>query len=187
MLNNDTEVISPDFIEEMMGYLQREDVGVVGAKLYYADGLTQHAGILVGVRGAIAHANQDFPSNRGGYLGRAVRPGNFSAVTGACQMMRRELFEQLGGYDERFAVGFNDADFCLRAWEAGFKTVFSPYAELYHYEFTSRGREEVDQEKLSRWKREQALFMQRWPRFFLAGDPFFGGNLDINDDYFDLP
>ena len=187
LLNNDTEVISPDFIEEMMGYLQREDVGVVGAKLYYADGLTQHAGILVGVRGAIAHANQDFPSNRGGYLGRAVRPGNFSAVTGACQMMRRELFEQLGGYDERFAVGFNDADFCLRAWEAGFKTVFSPYAELYHYEFTSRGREEVDQEKLSRWKREQALFMQRWPRFFLAGDPFFGGNLDINDDYFDLP
>lgn len=187
LLNNDTEVISPDFIEEMMGYLQREDVGVVGAKLYYADGLTQHAGILVGVRGAIAHANQDFPSNREGYLGRAVRPGNFSAVTGACQMMRRELFEQLGGYDERFAVGFNDADFCLRAWEAGFKTVFSPYAELYHYEFTSRGREEADQKKLSRWKREQALFMQRWPRFFLLGDPFFGGNLDPNDDYFDLP
>ncbi len=187
LLNNDTEVISADFIEEMLGYLQREDVGVVGAKLYYADDLTQHAGMLVGVRGAIAHANQDFPHNREGYLARAVRPGNFSAVTGACQMVRRELFERLGGYDETFAVGFNDADFCLRAWQAGYRTVFTPYAELYHHEFTSRGREEVDQRKLARWKREQALFMERWPSYFLEGDPFLGGSLDPNNDYFDLP
>ena len=83
-------------------------------------------------------------------------------------MVRRDVFEQVGGYNEEFAVGFNDADFCLRAWEAGYRTIFTPYAELYHYEFTSRGREEANEEKLRRWKREQALFMQRWPEFFLT-------------------
>ena len=186
LLNNDTEVISPDFIEEMMGYLQRPDAGVVGAKLYFADHLVQHAGILVGVRGALAHANQDFSSKREGYLARAVRPGNFSAVTGACQMVRRDVFEQVGGYNEEFAVGFNDADFCLRVWEAGYRTIFTPYAELYHYEFTSRGREEANEEKLRRWKREQALFMQRWPEFFLDGDPWLGPNLSAESEYFSL-
>ena len=184
LLNNDTEVITPDFIEEMMGYLQRPDAGVVGAKLYFADHLVQHAGILVGVRGALAHANQDFSAKREGYLARAVRPGNFSAVTGACQMVRRDVFEQVGGYNEEFAVGFNDADFCLRVWEAGYRTIFTPYAELYHYEFTSRGREEANEEKLRRWKREQALFMQRWPEFFLSGDPWLGPNLSAESEYF---
>ncbi|MEE1310799.1 MAG: glycosyltransferase family 2 protein [Collinsella sp.] len=186
LLNNDTEVISPGFIEEMMGYLQRPDAGVVGAKLYYADHLVQHAGILVGVRGALAHANQDFSAKREGYLARAVRPGNFSAVTGACQMVRREVFEQVGGYNEEFAVGFNDADFCLRVWEAGYRTIFTPYARLYHYEFTSRGREEANEEKMRRWKREQALFMQRWPEFFLTGDPWLGPNLSAESEYFSV-
>lgn len=184
LLNNDTEVISPGFIEEMMGYLQRPDAGVVGAKLYFADHLVQHAGIVVGVRGALAHADQDFSAKREGYLARAVRPGNFSAVTGACQMVRRDVFEQVGGYNEEFAVGFNDADFCLRVWEAGYRTIFTPYAELYHYEFTSRGREEANEEKLRRWKREQALFMQRWPEFFLSGDPWLGPNLSAESEYF---
>ena len=148
LLNNDTKVIVPGFIEELMGYLQRPDAGVVGAKLYFADHLVQHAGILVGVRGALAHANQDFSAKREGYLARAVRPGNFSAVTGACQMVRRDVFEQVGGYNEELAVGFNDADFCLRVWEAGYRTIFTPYAELHHYEFTSRGREEASEENL---------------------------------------
>ena len=183
LLNNDTEVITPDFIEEMMGYLQRPDAGVVGAKLYFADHLVQHAGILVGVRGALAHANQDFSAKREGYLARAVRPGDFSAVTGACQMVRRDVFEQVGGYNEEFAVGFNDADFCLRVWEAGYRTIFTPYAELYHYEFTSRGREEANEEKLRRWKHEQALFIQRWPEFFLTGDPWLGPNLSAESEY----
>ena len=183
LLNNDTKVITPGFIEELMGYLQRPDAGVVGAKLYFADHLVQHAGILVGVRGALAHADQDFSAKREGYLARAVRPGNFSAVTGACQMVRRDVFEQVEGYDEEFAVGFNDADFCLRVWEAGYRTIFTPYAELYHYEFTSRGREEASEEKLRRWKREQALFTQRWPEFFLTGDPWLGPNLSADSEY----
>lgn len=186
LLNNDTEVISPDFIEEMIGYLQRPDAGVVGAKLYFADHLVQHAGIVVGVRGALAHANQDFSAKREGYLARAVRPGNFSAVTGACQMVRRDVFEQVGGYNEEFAVGFNDADFCLRVWGAGYRTILTPYAELYHYEFTSRGREEANEEKLRRWKCEQALFMQRWPEFFLTGDSWLGPNLSSESEYFSL-
>lgn len=186
LLNNDTKVITLGFIEEMMGYLQRPDAGVVGAKLYFADHLVQHAGILVGVRGALAHANQDFSAEREGYLARAVRPGNFSAVTGACQMVRRDVFEQVGGYDEEFAVGFNDADFCLRVWEAGYRTIYTPYAELYHYEFTSRGREEANEEKLRRWKREQSLFIQRWPEYFLTGDPWLGPNLSDESEYFSL-
>ena len=125
-------------------------------------------------------------AKREGYLARAVRPGNFSAVTGACQMVQRDVFEQFGGYNEEFAVGFNDADFCLRAWEAGYRTIFTPYAELYHYEFTSRGREEANEEKLRRWKREQALFMQRWPEFFLTGDPWLGPNLSSESEYFSI-
>ena len=115
-----------------------------------------------------------------------MRPVNYSAVTGIRQVVRREVFDRVGGYNEEFAVGFNDADFCLRAWEAGYRTVFTPYAELYHYEFISRGREEANEEKLRRWKREQALFMQRWPEFFLDGDPWLGSNLSLDSEYFSL-
>ena len=183
LLNNDTKVIVPGFIEELMGYLQRPDAGVVGAKLFFTDHPVQHDGILIGVRGALAHANQDFSAKREGYLARAVRPGNFSAITGACQMVHRDVFEQVEGYDEEFAVGFNDADFCLRVWEAGHRTIFTPYAELYHYEFTSRGREEANEEKLRRWKREQALFMKRWPEFFLDGDPWLGSYLSSESEF----
>lgn len=186
LLNNDTKVISPDFIEEMMGYLQRPEVGVVGAKLYFRDKLTQHAGILVGPHDAIAHVNQDFPKTREGYLGKAVRPGNFSAVTGACQMVRKKTFDTVNGYDEKLAVGFNDADFCLRLIKAGHRVVFTPYAELFHYEFVSRGREIADSEKQKRWERERDLFMSRWENVFIEGDPFTNPNLDRNSAYYGL-
>ena len=186
LLNNDTEVISPDFVEEMLGYLQRPEVGVVGAKLYFRDGLTQHAGMLVGPYGAVSHPNQDFPPSREGYLARAVRPGNFSAVTGACQMVRRSVFDEVGGYDESFAVGFNDVDFCFRVREAGYLVTFTPYAELHHYEFVSRGREEGDPEKMVRWERERARFAERWPRVFRDGDPYTNPNLDRDSFYYGL-
>lgn len=187
LLNNDTEVISPDFIFEMLGYLERPEVGVVGAKLFFRDGLVQHAGIEVGPFDTIVHVNQDFVDEREGYRGRATRPGNFSAVTGACQMVRRDVFEQVGGYDEGFAVGFNDADFCMRAREAGYLTVFTPYAKLHHYEFTSRGREEVDDAKMRRWEGERELFQTRWARYFEAGDPFSNPNLSLESCYYALP
>lgn len=101
-------------------------------------------------------------------------------------MVRRNVFERVGGYNEEFAVGFNDADFCLRVWEASYRTIFTPYAELYHYEFTSHGREEANEEKLRRWKREQALFIQRWAEFFLDGDSWLGPNLSSDSEYFSL-
>lgn len=186
LLNNDTEVRSPDFMAEMLGYLQRPEVGVVGAKLYFRDGLTQHAGMLVGPHGTVCHPNQDFESAREGYLSRAVRPGNFSAVTGACQMVRKSVFDEVGGYDEAFAVGFNDVDFCFRVRETGRLVTFTPYAELFHYEFVSRGREAADAVKLERWKREQALFTTRWPEPFLEGDPYSNPNLDPDSVYYGL-
>ena len=186
LLNNDTEVISPDLFEEMLGYLQRDDAGVVGAKLYFRDGLTQHAGVLIGPGDAVCHVNQNFPPDREGYLAKAVRPGNFSAVTGACQMVKRSVFEAVGGYDERFVVGFNDVDFCLRVWCAGYAVVFTPYAELYHYEFVSRGREAADPEKLVRWKREQALFIETWPEVFTEGDPFTNPAFAKGSQYYGL-
>lgn len=185
-LNNDIEVISSNFIEEMMGYLQRSEVGVVGAKLYFRDMLTQHAGMLVGVHGAVAHVNQNFSRTREGYLARAVRPGNFSGVTGACQMVRRETFDKVGGYTESLAVGFNDIDFCLKLIRAGYCVVFTPYAELFHYEFVSRGREIADSEKIKRWERERQEFTKRWKEVFEKGDPFTNPNLDKNSSYYAL-
>lgn len=186
LLNNDTEVITPDWIEEMVGYLQRPEVGVVGAKLYFRDHLTQHAGMEVGPFDAVVHVNQDFSSKREGYLAKAVRPGNFSSVTGACQMVSHSLFDELDGYDEALAVGFNDVDFCLRVQQAGYLVTFTPYAELYHYEFVSRGREVVDPIKQARWEKECDFFMARWPESFEHEDPYGNPNLKRNNAYYAL-
>lgn len=187
LLNNDTEVIAPDFIEEMAGYLQRPEVGIVGAKLLYYDGLVQHAGMLIGPDGTVVHVNQNVPDAQGCYLGRSVRPGNFSSVTGACQMVKRTVFEEVGGYSEEFAVGYNDADFCCKVSAAGYSVTFTPYAKLYHNEFVSRGREEGDPSKMQRWLRERALMQEKWPQFFEQGDPFSNPNLDRDSLYFALP
>lgn len=187
LLNNDTKVITPNFLQEMLGYAMRKDVGVVGAKLYFRDGLIQHVGIMVGPYGAVAHVHQNYSRTYEGYLARAARPGNFSAVTGACQLVKKSVFNQVNGYEEKLAVGFNDVDFCLKVWQAGYRVVFTPYAELYHYEFTSRGRETFDKAKMYRWKREQAEFTKRWPEYFMEGDPFVNSNLDKDNFYFDLP
>lgn len=186
LLNNDTEVIMPDWIEEMVGYLQRPEVGVVGAKLYFRDHLTQHAGMEVGPFDAVVHVNQDFSSKREGYLAKAVRPGNFSSVTGACQMVSHSLFDELSGYDEALAVGFNDVDFCLRVQQAGYLVTFTPYAELYHYEFVSRGREVADPVKQARWEKERDFFMARWLEPFAHRDPYGNPNLKRNNAYYAL-
>ena len=187
ILNNDTELIEPDSITEMVGLLQRPEVGVVGAKLLFKDGLVQHAGIGVGMCGAVVHVNQNRSVDDGGYQGRACLTGDFTAVTGACQMVRRSVFQEVGGYDEAFAVGFNDIDFCMRLQEAGYLAAFTPYAQFYHYEFASRGRELADEGKLLRWKRELALFTQRWPDPFTEGDPFTSPNLSRDSVYYQLP
>ena len=187
ILNNDTELIEPDSITEMVGLLQRPEVGVVGAKLLFKDGLVQHAGIGVGMCGAVVHVNQNRSADDGGYQDRACLTGDFTAVTGACQMVRRSVFQEVGGYDEAFAVGFNDIDFCMRLQQAGYLVAFTPYAQFYHYEFASRGRELADEGKLLRWKRELALFTQRWPEPFEEGDPFTSPNLSRDSVYYQLP
>ena len=187
LLNNDTEVLSPGFIEEMLGYLQRPEVGVVGAKLFFPDALTQHAGMLIGPFDTVVHVNQNLSAEQGGYLDRTVRPGNFSSVTGACQMVRRKTFDQVGGYSEEFAVGFNDADFCCKITQAGYLVVYTPYAQLIHREFTSRGREEGDPEKMQRWEQERARMRELWPSYFQQGDPYSNPNLERDSLYFALP
>ncbi len=171
-LNNDTKIISEDFIEEMLGYLQRPDVGVVGPKLLFRDGLVQHSGMAIDPFGAVALVNQNLSVSKEGYQKRNVNAGNFVAVSGACQLVSARVFNEVGGYDEEFAVGFNDVDFCMRITEAGYRVVFTPHALVYHYEFTSRGRELVDKSKLIRWKKEHAHFIERWPVPFVDGDPF---------------
>ena len=185
-LNNDTEVIEPGFIEEMVGLLQRPEVGVVGAKLLFRDDLVQHAGAAMGVYGAVAHVNQNRTVDDGGFMCRATLPGDFTGVTGACQMVRASDFSALGGYDEGFAVGFNDMDFCMRVLESGKLVAYTPYALLHHYEFSSRGRELADKAKLLRWKREQARFVGKWPEPFVSGDLFTSPSHAANTMHYQL-
>lgn len=186
LLNNDTEVIVPRFIEEMLALASIPEVGVVGAKLYFKDMLVQHAGMVIGPYGGISHANQNFSDTRPGYQNRALTQCSFSSVTGACQMVRRKVFDEVGGYDETFAVGFNDADFCLKVRAAGYDVVFTPYAELYHYEFVSRGREGIDSEKQVRWERERDAFFEKWHDELENGDPLVSPNLDKDNWYYAL-
>lgn len=186
LMNNDTEVIEPSFMEMMLGFLQRPDAGIVGAKLLFKDGLVQHAGIGVGIWDAVINYNQNLPVNEGGYLLRAVVPGNFSAVTAACHMVSASLFKEVGGYDESMAVAFNDIDFCLKVLRTGRLNILVPSALLNHYEFSSRGREEADTAKQLRWKHEQGLFLNKWPSPAVEGDPYTSPNLMKNNTYFRL-
>ena len=178
LLNNDTEVIEPAWIEEMLGCLMRPEIGVVGAKLLYGDGLTQHVFMSANPHGDFMHPCQNLTRDALGPGYMAAMPGDCSMVTGACQMMRRSLFESLGGYDERLAVGFNDGDFCLRAADEGYVVTVAAHALLYHREFSSRGRESQDPQLRARYVAEKAYVMAKHPEFFAEGDPVINPNLD---------
>lgn len=176
LLNNDTEVISPDWMEEMLGHLIQERVGVVGAKLYYPDGRVQHAGDVVGVGGIANHVHALIERGHSGYCRRAVLAQELSAVTGACLMTWRSLYLQLGGLNERhLPVAFNDVDYCLRVREAGYRVIWTPYAELYHHESVSRGKDKTPAKKL-RARREAAYMRSHW-RQVMRHDPFYNPNL----------
>ena len=174
-LNNDTEVISPDWLEEMMMFAQRPDVGAVGAKLYYGDDTIQHAGVVLDARFTAAHAFMDEPRDHIGHASRAILAGNFSAVTGACMMMRADVFRKAGGFDETFPVAYNDIDLCLRVRSLGLLVVMTPFAELYHYESRSRGYENTP-EKIRRLMAEGERVRARWKDVFQAGDPYYNPN-----------
>ncbi len=177
-LNNDTEVVSEDWLQELAGHLMRPEVGVVGAKLLFGDGLVQHAGLSANPNGDFLHPNQNLAADEPGYLRSACVSADLPMVTGACQMVRRTVFDELGGYDEGLAVGYNDGDFCLRAREAGYQVTFTPHAPLHHREFSTRGREAADARLRERYLREKARFMGRHAAFLAAGDPSANAALD---------
>lgn len=178
LLNNDVEVITPDWMEEMLGYCQRDDVGIVGAKLYYPDDTVQHAGVIVGMGGVAGHIFSKFPRESYGYCARLATPQNLSAVTAACLMISAADFKVIGGFDEKFAVAFNDVDFCLKIRDLDKVVVFNPYVELYHYESKSRGAEDTQEKKKRFWK-EIELFESKWGEILKAGDPYYNKNLSL--------
>ena len=185
LLNNDTQVITLDWIEELLMYAQRQDVGAVGAKLYYEDKTIQHAGVVLGLGAhrTAGHSHYRVSYNNLGYMGKLCYAQNVMAVTGACLMMRKSLYEQLGGLDESFTVSLNDVDLCVRAWKAGYVNVFTPFAELYHYESISRGLDDQG-EKAQRYNRESEAFRAKWKDLLAQGDPYYNPNFSLDrSDY----
>lgn len=185
LLNNDTQVISPDWLEEMASRLLQPGVGAVGARLYFADGRVQHAGDVLGPGGCANHLHGIIAADDPGYMNRAVLPQELSAVTAACLLTHRALYQQLGGLDEHnLTVAFNDVDFCLRIREAGYRVVYTPYAELYHYESVSRGKDD-NPVKQARSKLEVQYMRKRWADV-IERDPFYNPNLSYTKPDFSL-
>ena len=184
-MNNDVEIISPETIEELLNYAMREDVGVVGSRLYYPDGTIQHAGVVVGFGGIAGHTFVNQKPTENGYFNRIIVAQNYSAVTAACMMVRREVFEQVNGFSEELAVAFNDIDFCLKVRKLGKLVVYNPYAELYHYESKSRGAEDTP-EKIQRFQNEIAVFQKKWPEILAEGDPYYNINLSLDTQDFSM-
>lgn len=174
-LNNDTAVISPDWLERMAALCTQPDVGAVGAKLLYADDTVQHGGVIVRLGGLAAHAHYGEPSDSPGSFGRLQVPFDVSAVTGACVMVPKDVFQEVDGFDEDFVLAYNDVDLCLKIRELGLEILFEPRAELYHYESKTRGYEESP-EQLERFRREQTLWIRKWGDKY-KGDPFYNPNL----------
>lgn len=179
LLNNDLEVITPEWLTEMVGHALRPDVGAVGARLWYADDTLQHAGVILGMEGTAGHLHRFLPRGQAGYQGRALATQSFSAVTGACLVVRKETYALVGGLNEAdLPVTCNDIDFCLRLRELGYRNVWTPHAELYHHESSSRGLDDVG-EKALRAARENAWLHQRWGAL-LEADPAYNPNLSLD-------
>lgn len=185
LLNNDTELIEPGSIKEMLDVCMRKDVGAVGARLFFPDDTIQHAGVIIGFGGMAGHAfiGQDREDN--GYFSRILCVQDLSAVTGACLMVRKSVFEKVGGLEEQFRVAFNDIDFCLKVRNAGYLVVYQPYAQFYHFESKSRGQED-SADKVARFQEETALFVKRWEDILIKGDPYYNPNLTLDKADFSL-
>ncbi len=184
-LNNDTEIIEPRLIEEMLGFCQRPDVGIVGARLLYQDDTIQHAGVVVGFGGIAGHTFIGTHKAENTYFHRAMCAQDYSAVTAACMMTKASLFKEVGGFTEELAVAFNDIDYCMKVRAAGKLVVYAPYALMYHYESKSRGLEDTP-EKVARFNREVAIFARRWPDILKNGDPYYNPNLTLRKSNFAL-
>lgn len=184
LLNNDTEVISNNWLSEMISYFSFEDVAAVGPKLLFEDNTIQHAGIVLGIGGVAGHPHKYFPSNAVGYMCRANLVQNISAVTAACMAVRKSVFEEVGGLEEDLKVAFNDVDLCIKIREAGHKLVFTPFVQLYHYESKSRGNDN-DPDKLERFQSEIHYMQRKW-RGILYCDPYYNPNLSLDREDFKL-
>ena len=187
LLNNDTEVITVNWMEELLMYAQREDVGAAGAKLYYGNKTIQHAGVVLqlGAHRTAGHSHYGQSRENLGYMGRLCYAQNVSAVTGACLLVKKSLFEEVGGLDESFAISLNDVDFCLKLREKVLLNVFTPFAELYHYESVSRGLDDSG-EKAERYNRESAHFREKWKTVLEKGDPYYNPNFSLDRSDFAL-
>lgn len=187
LLNNDTQVITVNWIEELLMYAQREDVGAVGAKLYYGDKTIQHAGVVLalGAHRTAGHSHYKQHRDNLGYMGRLCYAQNVSAVTGACLLVKKTLFDQVGGLEEDFAISLNDVDFCLKLRQKGYLNVFTPFAELYHFESISRGLDDRG-EKAKRYERESSDFRKKWQEVLDAGDPYYNPNFSLDRSDFAL-
>jgi GT2 family glycosyltransferase len=183
-LNNDTEVIGGGWLTPMLELAQRDDVGVVGAKLCYRNNTIQHGGVILGVDGIAGHSHKRYSRSSRGYMERLVCVQNLSAVTGACMMIRKRLFEELGGFDEAIAISYNDVDLCLRVREKGLLVIFTPYAALYHHEGRSLGDETV--ERQTRLGIERALMLRKWRQTLGRGDPYYSPNLTHGSEDFGI-
>ncbi len=179
-LNNDVEILTPQWMEEMLQICQQKDVAITGAKLYYPDDTIQHAGVVLGLGGIAGHIMCKASREDPGYFGRTVTVQEISAVTAACMMIRTEDFWNAGGFDETFQVAFNDIDLCMKVRAAGKKIVFTPYAELYHYESKSRGLEDTP-EKQFRFDKEVKAFEAKWSEQLAKGDPYYSPNLSVTE------
>lgn len=184
-LNNDTEVISNEWLEAMIEHTVRPEIGAVGARLLYPNNTVQHAGVILGIGGIADHSHKHFSDQHSGYFGRAKAIQNVSAVTGACLMVRKSIFTELGGFNEKdLAIAYNDIDFCLRIRQKGLLNIYTPYAELYHYESLSRGYEKTS-EKALRFQREREYMLKNWKEI-LQSDPYYNPNLTLEKEDFSI-
>lgn len=187
LLNNDTEVITVNWLEELLMYAQREDVACVGAKLYYPNKTIQHAGVVLGLGAHRTAGHSHYMQHREnlGYMGRLCYTQDVSAVTGACLLVKKSIYEEVGGLGEDFAISLNDVDFCLKARTKGYLNVFTPFAELFHYESASRGSD-MTGDNAERYNKESEYFRTKWKEVLEAGDPYYNPNFSLDKSDFSL-
>ena len=186
LLNNDIEITSQDFLREMLSYSQRSDVGAVGAKLIYPDNEIQHAGVVMGINGSAGHSHKGHPADAVGDMYRLVTTQDFMAVTGACLMTKTALYREMGGLDEeKFAVAYNDVDYCLKLWQKGLLNVYTPLAQAIHYESRSRGLDTLS-ENAKRYEREKANFYEKYQPYIDNYDPYYNPHFTNKVENFGL-
>jgi len=186
LINNDIEVISPDWLTEMVSHAIRPEIGCVGAKLYYPNNKIQHAGVILGIGGVAGHSHKHVPRKSIGYFRRLHLVQNFSAVTGACLVVKKAIYKQVGGLDEdNLPVAFNDVDFCMKVGAAGYRNLWTPYAELYHHESISRGSDEETPEKRLRARKESTYMRKKW-QDQLQNDAAYSPNLTLVSEDFSI-